>query len=368
MLTIVKQISNYNHSSGNTKKYLVMHDTGNYIDTDEGNAHYFCEGDKQSSAHYFVDEDSITQVVEDDMASWHCGDGNMKYGIGNHNSIGIEMCNDFGSILEGTINNTLDLVVFLMKKYNIPIEKVVRHYDASRKNCPQNMNKDGNWSGWVAFKNQLSLSLGQPQSNIQAVVAAQNNIDSKIVQGKSYVGDRALELQQKLNKIMGMHIAEDGKFGGQSYGLLIAFQTKYNLIVDGKAGVATFSKLDELIAKGQSAPISQPKTKADVNPYVMSIQNLCNQLGLKDGQDRGLIVDGVYGTNTANAIAKLPVAQILGYRNKAYTCWIESRLGLKQDGIYFTGLSKAVKAFQTANKIGVDGKVGQETLKKMLGI
>ena len=154
MLPIQKQISKFNHSDGNTREFIVIHDTGNYIDDDEGNSHYFNEGDRQSSAHYFVDEDSITQIVEDSQASWHCGDGNMKYGIGNHNSIGIEMCNDFGIILDETLKNTLDLVRFLMNKYNIPIDKVVRHYDASRKVCPHNLSSN-NWEAWAMFKSRL---------------------------------------------------------------------------------------------------------------------------------------------------------------------------------------------------------------------
>lgn len=155
MLPITKQISKYNFSPGNTKKYIVLHDTGNYIDTDEGNANYFNEGNKGASAHYFVDENSVTQIVEDNMASWHCGDGKNKYGINNHNSIGVELCNDFGKILAATLSNSIDLIQYLMKKYNIDANHVVRHYDCSGKNCPQRLNNDGKWSLWHEFKKQL---------------------------------------------------------------------------------------------------------------------------------------------------------------------------------------------------------------------
>lgn len=73
MLPIKRQISKYNFSSGNNIQYLVIHDTGNSTDTSEANANYFNGGDRQASAHYFVDDDSIVQVVEDYNASWHCG-------------------------------------------------------------------------------------------------------------------------------------------------------------------------------------------------------------------------------------------------------------------------------------------------------
>lgn len=156
MVTIRQQFDNDDHYDGwNTKQYLVIHGTGNQNDNDEGNANYFCTGSRGASAHYFVDEDSITQVVKDDDCSWHCGDGNGKYGITNKNSIGIEMCVSNGIYSALTIQNTLDLVRMLMKKYNIPADKVVRHFDASRKNCPSQFNLDGKWLGWIEFKKQL---------------------------------------------------------------------------------------------------------------------------------------------------------------------------------------------------------------------
>jgi hypothetical protein len=99
----------------------------------------------------------------------HCGDGNMRYGIGNHNSIGIEMCISNGVIAEATINNTLELVKHLMNKYNIDLNHVVRHYDASRKNCPSHMSAN-NWAKWYEFKSRLagtpvSQPISQPVAN-----------------------------------------------------------------------------------------------------------------------------------------------------------------------------------------------------------
>lgn len=154
-MEITRQISQYNHSDGNDIQYIVMHDTGNDRDTAAGNANYFNGGDRQASAHYFVDENSIYQVVEENQAAWHCGDGHGIYGIDNHNSLGIEMCNSGGYIADSTINNTIGLVKSLMSKYSIPIDRVVRHYDASRKDCPHNMSAN-NWSKWNEFKSKLS--------------------------------------------------------------------------------------------------------------------------------------------------------------------------------------------------------------------
>lgn len=155
MLSITRKISPYNHSAGNDIKFIVIHDTGNYKDTALANANYFNSGDRQASAHYFVDDTSIYQVVEEKQAAWHCGDGHGVYGISNHNSIGIEMCNSGGYISDTTINNTLELVRSLMSKYGVSINNVVRHYDASRKDCPHNMSAN-NWAKWNDFKARLA--------------------------------------------------------------------------------------------------------------------------------------------------------------------------------------------------------------------
>ena len=157
MLPIIKKISNFNHSgrNGQTIKYIVMHYTGTSgTDTALNNANYFCNGNRDASANYFIDDNNIVQVVDDSEASWNCGDGNGKYGITNQNSIGIEMCGTNGDISQNTEANALELVKVLMTKYGISIDRVVRHYDASRKMCPAPWSKD-NWSKWNEFKGKL---------------------------------------------------------------------------------------------------------------------------------------------------------------------------------------------------------------------
>lgn len=157
-MNIETKLIKYNYSSRNGQKikYIVIHDTGNEGAGADALAHYnyFNTADRQSSAHYFIDDKRILQVVRESDASWHCGDGRGKKGITNQNSIGIEMCinpeSDFNVVLENTLNLTREL----MKKYNIPIERVVRHHDASGKNCPNKL-RANNWRGWEEFKQKL---------------------------------------------------------------------------------------------------------------------------------------------------------------------------------------------------------------------
>lgn len=157
MVNVTKRLIKYNYSPGNDIKYIVIHDTGNKRKGADAYAHYryFNSGNRRASAHYFVDDKGIFQLVEDYNASWHCGDRKGKYGITNHNSISVEICVNEDGDYEKAVDNTIDLVKCLMEKYNIPLDRVVRHYDASKKICPRSMSKN-NWERWWIFKRKLS--------------------------------------------------------------------------------------------------------------------------------------------------------------------------------------------------------------------
>ena len=122
-------------------RYIVIHYTANDGDTDENNGTYFKNNLVEASAHYFVDSNSITQSVSDNHIAWHCGAKFYWHDkCRNANSIGIEICDDVkdGVIYPSkkTIDNVIKLVEWLMKKYNIPKENVIRHYDVTGKICP----------------------------------------------------------------------------------------------------------------------------------------------------------------------------------------------------------------------------------------
>ena len=154
MTTINKNFahrSNYGSTRATSAiRYIVIHYTGNDGDSDESNARYFQNNVIQTSAHYFVDDDSITQSVPDEYVAWHCGAKTYKHSsCRNSNSIGIEICDDVknGTIYpsEKTIQNTLELVRYLMEKYNIPQEHIIRHYDVTGKLCPAYWVDDNKW-------------------------------------------------------------------------------------------------------------------------------------------------------------------------------------------------------------------------------
>lgn len=157
-MNIEKKLIKYNFSSRAGKKieYIVIHDTNNKNKGADAEAHYryFNGGDRGASAHYFVDDAKILQIIDDSMSAWHVGDGKGKFGITNQNSLGIEICVNSDGNYEKAVANAIELTKYLMEKYNIPLEKVVRHYDASRKLCPASMSAN-NWVKWQWFKEQL---------------------------------------------------------------------------------------------------------------------------------------------------------------------------------------------------------------------
>ncbi len=157
-IQINEKLVKYNFSSreGVSIKYIVIHDTGNESKGANANAHflYFNSGDKQSSAHYFVDDTQILRIIKDEDKSWAVGDGRGKYGITNANSLSIEMCINSDGDFSKTYIKTLNLTKYLMEKYKISIDNVVRHYDASLKSCPHIWDKN-NWEKWYVFKEDL---------------------------------------------------------------------------------------------------------------------------------------------------------------------------------------------------------------------
>lgn len=127
--------------SASDVKYIVVHYTGSgtsAVGAARANCIYFSGGDRQASAHYFIDDGSIYEYADPaTKLTWHVGDGKGEFGITNTNAIGIEVCmNGDSPFTESEISRLQWLVCRLMRQFGVPASRVVRHYDASRKLCP----------------------------------------------------------------------------------------------------------------------------------------------------------------------------------------------------------------------------------------
>lgn len=149
-------------------KYIVIHYTGSE-GTAKNNVTYFNGGNRSASAHYFVGRDGVICEYCDPAKwyAWHCG-GSLEsshhpyYGkCTNANSIGIEICtHNNGSNWEFTtqaVNAAIELTKYLMQKFGVSADNVIRHYDVTGKSCPRvpGWGAVGGSTEWDKFKKAI---------------------------------------------------------------------------------------------------------------------------------------------------------------------------------------------------------------------
>lgn len=255
MIKITRDITKINYTKGNGgRKYIVIHYTGNKTDTAKANANYFRSEKRPASAHYFVDETSIYQVVEESDTAWgvgvNYGKNNMFAKVKNRNSLQIEMCSTGGKIADKTLDNVVDLVKMLMSKYKIPVENVVRHYDVCSKRCP-------GWTGWIpsnetiwkAFKARLAGKTeskpATPASKPAASTPKCPYSEPTYYVQLGTIGNGAKWVQWHLNRL-GYDIGKtgvDGIVGTKTLAAIKAFQKAKKIAVDGIVGPVTRAKI-----------------------------------------------------------------------------------------------------------------------------
>ena len=119
-------------------KNIVIHWVGNANSSALANRNYFESlKDKHiyASSQYIIGlNGEIIQCMPENEVAYHAGNLTINY-----NSIGIEICHpDWTGKFNGTTYNTLiELLVDLCRRYNLTIDKIIRHYDVTGKLCPK---------------------------------------------------------------------------------------------------------------------------------------------------------------------------------------------------------------------------------------
>lgn len=204
---LLAHVSNYSKGRHTTIKYLVLHYTANNGDTALGNCQYFSGANRNASAHYFVDENGVYRSVRDMNVAWHCGSTNgykHKY-CRNTNSIGIEMCSRKDSngkfyIKEETIANAIELTKFLMEKYDIKVENVIRHYDVTGKICPEPLVRDEKL--WLAFKDRLEEEEVKRYNTIDEVPEWGKDVIKRLIDEGKIADGNKLDLTMDMIRIL----------------------------------------------------------------------------------------------------------------------------------------------------------------------
>lgn len=158
MVNIIKQIvpeSKYGIKCpySMTPTRIVVHNTANDA-TARNEIAYMTNNNYETSFHYAVDDKEIVQGLPLDRNGWHSSDGNGK---GNREGIAIEICysKSGGDRFIKAEENAVDLIVYLLKKYNWGIDRVTKHQDYCGKYCPHRTLD----MGWNRFINMIKAKL-----------------------------------------------------------------------------------------------------------------------------------------------------------------------------------------------------------------
>ena len=144
-------------------KYIVIHDTGNTARGADAEAHfrYLQTAKRYGSAHYYLDDGQIIQTIGDSLVAWSIGD---TWGYKNNprrikdatnfNSLSAELCINSDANKYLAYKNLVELTKNLMAKFKVPPERVIRHFDATGKNCPGSWSNN-NWQKWKEFQDDI---------------------------------------------------------------------------------------------------------------------------------------------------------------------------------------------------------------------
>lgn len=189
MLNIQKNLTevNYKRSSRRKIEYIVMHYDANNGATAYNNTKYFKSTYRGASAHAFVDETSIWQSVNWRDIAWSVGANKYIHpSARNENTINIELCsrvsNGMYYIPEQTFKNGAELAAYLLKAYGLGIDKLIRHYDVTGKQCPEPFVR--NQSEWGRFRTEVNdlmrietktIDIEGKKKDVQSVMIGDNN-------------------------------------------------------------------------------------------------------------------------------------------------------------------------------------------------
>lgn len=229
--------TNYNSTSKRSKaniRFAVVHYTGNDGDTDEANANYFTSPNRKASAHYFIDDDSITESVPVEYTAYSVGgskqDTGSKYSKNgakyygkciNANSVSFELCDTQkdkkNNLSKKTRENAIDFIAKKMIELNIPSSNLIRHFDVTGKLCPIYFITDED--DWKKFKKEVINKMKELRTPKIPMVTL------KI--GDS--GDDVRDLQVILNIVLKLNLVTDGEFGTATGKAVQRFKKKYKI-------------------------------------------------------------------------------------------------------------------------------------------
>lgn len=243
-MNITKMISKKNCYIGQNKPaYIVIHETDNWSKGADAKAHATAmkNGNLAGTVHYYVDSKSVYQTLDHSDGAWAVGDGKGKYGITNRNSINIEICVNPETDYYKAVDKAEQLAAQLLKQYGWGTDRLKRHYDASRKNCPRRIQAEGRWPEFVkktAAYMKGATTVKNTTTKNAVTLTDKIEVQFPVIQ-KGSKGTAVSMLQAMLG------VKVDGDFGNDTDTSLKAFQKNVKLTADGICGKDTWTKVIE---------------------------------------------------------------------------------------------------------------------------
>lgn len=309
-----------------TVRFIVSHDTGNPGSTAYGNRNYFNNQQPSASAHTFIDDKYILEIVPLSEKAWHVrsnvsGD-NSRYGANSNDAaIGVELCHGGKINFQQAYNRYVWYHAYLCDKFNLsPRSHIIAHatLDPSRRTDPINILRSHGIS-WSMFIDDVAEALQnvngatptpstpspKPPNTSKPPTPVVKGSTVKLPIGEGDSGAFVRDIQQELIKA-GYRLPRygaDGTFGEETENAVMRFQRNFGLSVDGLVGPITLNKLQEVNHQRIStSDFPLPTGVLQVGSEgegVRQVQRALKEINFNPGA-----IDGIYGANTQDAVRR----------------------------------------------------------------
>ena len=205
-------------------KKVVLHYVGNPRSSAMANRNYFenqKNGGRYVSSHYIIGlkGEILRCVPENEVA--YCSNSANSY------SISIECCHPdaTGMFTDATAKSAIELCAYLLKKYGLGVDDLIRHYDVTGKQCPlwfvptKYQVADVANARWAGFKAAVSVVMGV--KNVQELPCKVRITDTELNVRKDAGTSYAVVNKVKKGEVY--TIIEEKNVNGYKWGLLKSY-------------------------------------------------------------------------------------------------------------------------------------------------
>lgn len=234
-------------------KFIVAHDTGNPGSTAYGNRKYFNDHQPAASAHTFIDDKYILEIIPIYEKAWHVQyqkpyDNRLFGDDANDAAIGVELCWGGKINFQEAYKRYVWYHAYLCDTFKLdPRKHIVGHYqlDPERRTDPINAFKRYGIT-WTTFINDVVKVFENEFKKKTKTIDREEQVKSEVIKKIPYPGflikrgskGKYVEMVQK---VVGVKV--DGVFGPKTEAAVKAYQRRHGLKADGIVGPKTWNAM-----------------------------------------------------------------------------------------------------------------------------